>query len=82
MFRTKNEGAIRRIQDTFDCCGFRSTLDQAWPFPTKDIGAGSCAARYQRNTPCEGPWRQAEQINAGLLLLVAVVVFLAKVCPH
>lgn len=79
LFRSKNEGAIRRIQDAFDCCGFKSTLDMAWPFVAKNIGAGECVARYRRNTACEAAWRQTEQVNAGLLLLVATVVFAIKV---
>ncbi|KAK4142010.1 uncharacterized protein C8A04DRAFT_30413 [Dichotomopilus funicola] len=33
LYSSKNEPAIRAIQDTLNCCGFRSTRDRAWPFP-------------------------------------------------
>lgn len=34
---------------------------------------------WQPQRSCFGGWRQAEQINAGLLLLVAIIVFIVKV---
>jgi hypothetical protein len=55
-------------------------LDRAWPFPRDEIGAGECQKRFDRTQPCVGPWRQVEQINAGLLLTVAAVIFVTKVC--
>lgn len=78
LFREKNWGAIRAVQDSFNCCGLNSVLDRAWP--NVDQQRSPCAENYGRSTSCFGPWRQAEQTHAGLLLLVAVVVFIIKVC--
>jgi hypothetical protein len=83
LYREKNEKAIRTIQDSFDCCGFTSVLDRAYPFPTN--GSSECSDVYGREKSCFAEWREAEQTNAGLFLLVAVVVFVIKVLlfmPH
>jgi hypothetical protein len=67
--------AIRTIQDTFECCGLNSVVDRAFPFGQPS----TCAITYGRSNSCFGEWRKAEQINAGLLFLVAVIVFVLKV---
>lgn len=77
LFSAKNADAIRAIQDSFNCCGLNSVNHQAFPF-TNDK-ATNCASTFHRNSRCLEPWRQAEQINAGLLLLVALIVFIVKV---
>ena len=74
----KNERAVKAIQESFQCCGRNTVLDKAWPFKGE---AKQCLEIFGWNQPCIGKWRQAEQINAGLLLLVAVLVFILKVCP-
>jgi hypothetical protein len=85
LYRSKDEGAIRRIQDTFHCCGLNSPVDRPWPFPRggpsdpNRIGADQCQRLTGINTSCMGPWRQAEQMSAGLFLTVALVIFLTKV---
>jgi hypothetical protein len=84
LYTNKDADAIRRIQDRFDCCGFNTAVDRAWPFPhgrpQDGFGADQCKRTYGRDRPCVGPWRQAEQINAGVFFTVATVLFLAKVC--
>lgn len=80
LWRTKNEAAIRRIQDRYNCCGFNSVVDRAWPFPGRDGNVGVCKTRYERTRSCAGPWRQAEQVNAGLFLIIAAVIFATKAC--
>jgi hypothetical protein len=77
LYAQKDVNAVRAIQDAFDCCGFNSIYDRAYPF--NDNGKSSCAKVFNRNKSCFGEWRKAEQINAGLLLLVALVVFVIKV---
>jgi len=77
LYSAKNGQALRAIQDSFDCCGFNKVTDRAVPF-----GGGlasQCAAKYNRDLSCLDPWRQAEQTNAGLLLLVASILFIVKV---
>lgn len=77
LFVSRDERAIRDIQDTFQCCGFRTVKDRAWPFTTGS--ASPCAATLGRTRSCAGEWRKAEQITAGLFLLVGLVVFVIKV---
>jgi len=76
LYRQKNAGAIRDIQEAFQCCGFNSVLDRGWPFDNKEHA--TCSSVYGRTKSCFGEWRKAEQINAGILLLVAVTVFIIK----
>jgi len=75
----KDETAIKKIQDTFDCCGFNTVLDRAWPFPSDGVDDKECQRRFHRTQSCAGPWRQAEQTNAGVFLIVAAVIFVGKV---
>jgi hypothetical protein len=79
LYQNKDEGAIRRIQDRYDCCGFNSVKHMPWPFQGEDVPAGTCQARFDRTQSCAGPWRQAEQINAGSFLLVTAFIFAMKV---
>jgi hypothetical protein len=77
LYNWKDGDAIRRIQDAFDCCGLDTVKDRAWPFSFN--GASTCAKDFGRKNSCFGAWRKEEQIQAGLLLLVAVLVFVVKV---
>ena len=79
LFSNKDAEAIRRIQNQFQCCGFRSVNDRAWPFPDRRHKAGACVEAFGRSGSCLGGWRQMEQVTGGLILLVAVVTFLLKV---
>ena len=79
LFSHKNVEVIRRIQERHQCCGFRNKHDMAWPFPDKRHTINACAETFKREQGCLGEWRKDVQITAGLLLLVAVVVFLLKV---
>jgi hypothetical protein len=76
FYSAKNGQVIRAIQDSFDCCGFKTVKDRAFPFTGPAL---QCVATYDRTSSCLKPWRQAEQINAGLLLLVASILFIVKV---
>jgi hypothetical protein len=76
-FVVKDGHAIQRIQDTFNCCGLNTVLDRAFPF--EDQHASQCAQVFGRTESCFGPLRKLEQTQAGLLLLVAVLVFVVKV---
>lgn len=71
LFRAKDAQSVKAIQDAFECCGFRSVKDMAWPFPPVDV---ACAQRFDRALPCRGPWTGALQGSAGVELGVVVVV--------
>lgn len=76
LFRGKNDQAIRAVQDTFECCGFRSVKDMAWPFPPAAV---PCTTRFDRDLACHGPWTSALQRNSGVQFGVVVVVGLLQV---
>jgi hypothetical protein len=73
----RDSHAIRKIQDTFNCCGLNTIKDRAFPFD--DQHASQCAQVYERTESCFGLLRKLEQTQAGLLLLVVVLVFVVKV---
>ncbi|TAQ86179.1 hypothetical protein B7494_g5497 [Chlorociboria aeruginascens] len=79
LYSKKDGRAVKAIQDTFNCCGFRTVWDRAYPFRNNAHDPGNCADYFHRSESCFGQWRQAEQINAGLFLVVAIVVFFVKV---
>lgn len=76
LFRTKDSQSVKAIQDAFECCGFRSVKDMAWPFPPVDI---ACAQRFDRTLPCQGPWTGALQRSAGVELGIVVIVAILQV---
>ncbi|KAL2042324.1 hypothetical protein N7G274_004813 [Stereocaulon virgatum] len=78
LFSNKDAEVIRRIQDRYQCCGLRSTVDMAWPFPDRSHPVTACRDAFNRQNSCLGGWRRDEQMTAGLMLLVAGVVFLIK----
>lgn len=76
LFRAKDEGSVRRIQDAFQCCGLGSVRDMAWPFPSAERGADACVRMYGRQEACLGAWRGEERKVGIMLLVVPVAVFL------
>jgi len=77
FYVVRNAKAIRDIQNAFECCGYRTVKDRAWPFT--EHTASPCSSTLDRTKSCAGDWRKATQVTAGLFLLVAVVVFIVKV---
>lgn len=83
LFRARNGDGIRAIQDRFQCCGYRTIKDRAFPFQAVDPSTGktvpsTCARDFGRSESCLAFWRRAEQSNAGWLLLIVVIVFILK----
>lgn len=76
LFRTKDERAIRAIQEAFQCCGFRTVKDMAWPFPPTAV---QCPARFDRSLACQGPWTSALQRSAGVNFGVVAAVGIIQV---
>lgn len=52
----KNTEAIRSIQDRYECCGLRSIVDRAWPFPDKTHSVHACEQTYGRTQSCLAQW--------------------------
>lgn len=80
LYSKKDATAIRRIQDTHQCCGLVTPKDHAWPFQDRNNNAEACIKAFDRHKGCLLDWRQDEQIFAGLLLLVALSTIGLKVC--
>lgn len=76
LFQVKDAQSIKAIQDAFECCGFRSVKDMAWPFLPTEV---TCAQRFDRELPCQGPWTSALQTSAGVELGIVVVVAVLQV---
>ncbi|KAI9707828.1 MAG: hypothetical protein M1820_004433 [Bogoriella megaspora] len=81
LWINKDEEAIQAIQSGLLCCGLRSTRDMAWPFEHGKSAAfpqGRCVEMTGRTDRCLDLWRGEQQKVAGMLLVVAVGVFLWK----
>ncbi|KFZ07375.1 hypothetical protein V501_06512 [Pseudogymnoascus sp. VKM F-4519 (FW-2642)] len=83
LYRAKDADSIRRIQDRWACCGFNSVKDRAWPFPHgkdgEEFDAGQCKRIWGREIACGQAWGEEERRMAGVLVGVAVAVFVVKV---
>ncbi|KAK4178778.1 hypothetical protein QBC36DRAFT_208510 [Triangularia setosa] len=77
--------SIRKIQDSLSCCGFKSTKDMAWPFPSggSNGDVGSCEKQFGRHIPCAGVWEgqlnKTAGVELGVVILVGVVQILSLV---
>lgn len=78
LFSAHDGGAIRRIQDTLECCGFKSVVDREWPFHRSEPIV-RCAERFGRAISCAGPWRRSLQRTAGVELTVVIIAGVIQV---
>lgn len=73
LYRAKDDRALERIQDTFNCCGLRSIVDRTAP-------RGECKNIYKdRHDSCLSPWHASMQRSAGLDFAVALAVGIFQV---
>jgi len=77
MFRAKDGPAIRGIQDSLDCCGYRTLNHMAYPLPPRNVT--TCAQETKRTHACSGPWTQAGQSTAEMVGGICIVLAIAKV---
>jgi hypothetical protein len=77
LWSTHNGRAIERIENAFDCCGFKSIRDRTWP-------RQQCSEIYGRDTPCVAPWRASMQRTSGLQFAIAVLagIFQVSLSPY
>jgi len=68
LFHIKNVNSVKAIQDQYNCCGFASPTDMAYPFPDKSHKADACMTSFGRTESCFKPWKAEEQHIAGLLM--------------
>jgi hypothetical protein len=86
LFKTKNAGAVRKIQDAMNCCGFKNSHDMAWPFPDKEHDQRACEVAFGRTVGCEGGLaEEGRKILAVMVVIggvgVVCVVSSLQVCP-
>ncbi|TQV96721.1 hypothetical protein V2A60_000635 [Cordyceps javanica] len=76
LFSRHDGESIRRIQDAYNCCGFNTVRDRAWPFPSHQT-ARTCEEMYGRSLACNRPLRtamgQAAGVEFGIVLMSALV---------
>jgi hypothetical protein len=83
LFHNKDGSSVRAIQDQYNCCGFASPTDMAYPFPDKSHKADACMTSFGRTESCFKPWKAEEQHIAGLLMgAVGLVVVWAVRILH
>lgn len=75
MFSAHDADGIRQIQDALNCCGFRTTKDQSWPFPKgSHPDKDQCANQFGRTQACMVPWgKEMKKAMAGELGVVLAV---------
>lgn len=79
LFRQKDATAIKKIQDAFNCCGLRTVVDRAWPFPADGVTADACRTSFGRTKSCLEPWKRQEQFIGQAIVLIVVIMFLGQV---
>ena len=80
MFQAKDGDTIQAIQDSLECCGFRTVTDKAWPFPAKGVDAKACVTKFGWRKSCKGIWTAEGRSMLGMIIGVGVGVVVMKVC--
>ncbi|KAF5854898.1 hypothetical protein ETB97_010878 [Aspergillus alliaceus] len=78
-FHNKDSRAIRAIQDSLHCCGFRSTKDRAWPFKGGANGDDACVRQIGYDRACLEPWQQEDKSAAWMVFWAAVLVLVIQI---
>ncbi|EIT74655.1 hypothetical protein AO1008_11709 [Aspergillus oryzae 100-8] len=78
-YHNKDSRAIRAIQDSLHCCGFRSVKDRAWPFKDRNHGDDACVRQIGYGRACLGPWEQEDKSAAWMVFWAAVLILVVKV---
>ncbi|KAI4128320.1 MAG: hypothetical protein LQ347_004224 [Umbilicaria vellea] len=78
LFLAKNSRAIRSVQDRFECCGFVTAVDKAWPFPDREHGADACVLAFNRAKSCLTSWKKEERTVLAVMITVGAVSLVGK----
>jgi hypothetical protein len=70
---------IKDIQKSFQCCGFLTTRDRAYPFPDGHHTADACVEQYGYTHPCALALEAATHRAAITFFLTLVAVILTKI---
>ncbi|KAG5305232.1 tetraspanin [Histoplasma capsulatum G186AR] len=77
FYSHKNAIAIRSIQDRLQCCGFRSTRDRGWPFPSAS-DKRDCTSAFGYTQSCFAGWRSAQRQAATMVFTAAILSLVMK----
>ncbi|KAA8645753.1 hypothetical protein EYZ11_001260 [Aspergillus tanneri] len=79
LFHARDAHAILSIQETFRCCGLRSTHDRAWPFKDRDHGDDACERQLGFHRSCFIPWKEKQRSVAWMVFIAAVLLWGVKI---
>lgn len=79
-FQQKDDRLIRDTQNALSCCGFRSPIDKAWPFPSKQFGADACVKAFNRQKSCLPELLGNAQRSNRIFIVIAAISLGIKVC--
>ncbi|KAF2154293.1 hypothetical protein K461DRAFT_292953 [Myriangium duriaei CBS 260.36] len=74
MWEAREDKWLDRLQERFRCCGLNGPGDMSVPFGQATCRPNRHGEVYQRG--CLGPWRGEQRLVGGLMLWVAIGVFL------
>lgn len=77
-FQHKDGRAIRDIQNRLECCGLRSAVDKAWPFPDKSHNINACKDRFGHDNGCFAGWAGLARNISSIFVAIGVVSLLIK----
>ena len=78
LFSAKNVIAIRTIEETLHCCGFRNPHDQAFPFPDRNHGVDACLNAFGWDRACQPLLRAQERQTLSVFIGVGVFALAVK----
>jgi hypothetical protein len=77
LFRAKDGDALRNIQDSLDCCGYRTVNHMPYPLPP--MNTTECTNVTGRTHACSAPWVESGQSTAQMVAGICMVLAIAKV---
>ncbi|KAF3931241.1 hypothetical protein ABW19_dt0207502 [Dactylella cylindrospora] len=90
-FQAKNEAPVHDLQTKLQCCGYKTPLDMAYPFPYKPkkgnqgepILADACyKISKEKAGPCYPLWEEQVKTAGGLMVASNSVMAILKVIPR
>ncbi|KAL2886936.1 tetraspanin tsp3 [Ceratocystis lukuohia] len=76
LFSERDASAIKAIQETLQCCGFRTPKDRSWPWDSN--GGGRCADVLGYHEACGPKWISSSRAEAGKAGTVTIMVMLLQ----
>jgi hypothetical protein len=78
LYHDNNGIALKFIEQSFKCCGFKRTTDRPWPRPNQ-TEPNPCTALYGWQDTCQGIWGESQRAIARDLLAVLLASWICHV---